>query len=55
MSAAVVIVVGALSVKSYISMKTYVVGTHLCASNEYPQHMFLSRNKETIYLIPTLI
>ena len=25
------------------------------ASNEYPQHMFSSRNKKTIYLIPTLI
>ena len=25
------------------------------ASNEYPQHMFLWRNKKNIYLIPTLI
>ena len=25
------------------------------ASNEYPQHMFLSGNKKTINLIPTLI
>ena len=25
------------------------------ASNEYPQHMFSSRNKKTVYLIPTLI
>ena len=24
-------------------------------SNEYLQHMFLSRNKKTVYLIPTLI
>ena len=23
------------------------------ASNEYPQHMFLLRNKKIIYLIPT--
>ena len=25
------------------------------ASNEYPQHMFSSRNKKNIYQIPTLI
>ena len=25
------------------------------ASNKYPQHMFLSRNKKTIYLIPTYL
>ena len=29
----------------------YVVG----ASNEYPQHMFLGRNKKNIYLIPNII
>ena len=52
---------------SYFSKKTYVVGTHqkrltVCcgysseaphrgASDEYPQHMFSSRNKKNIYLI----
>ena len=30
-------------------------GPHRGASNEYPQHMFSSSNKKTIYLIPTLI
>ena len=32
---------------SYISMKTYVVGTHWKRlSNEYPHHMFSWRNKK---------
>ena len=29
---------------AYFSIKTYVVGTR--CSNEYPQHMFLWRNKQ---------
>ena len=33
---------------SYFSMKTYVVGTRRGASNEYPQYMFLLRNKKDI-------
>ena len=42
---------------SYFSTKTYVEGTHQKrltergTSNEYPQHMFSSRNKKTSYLI----
>ena len=28
---------------------------HQGTSNEYPQHMFLLRNRKTMYLIPTLI
>ena len=37
---------------SYFSRKTYVV---VLNSNGYSQHMFLSRNKKTIYLLLTLI
>ena len=43
---------------SYFSTKTYVVALEVPrrgASNEYPQHMFLWRNKKNIYLLPTLI
>ena len=31
---------------SYLSTKTYVVGTHQGASNVYPQHMFSWRNSK---------
>ena len=40
---------------SYISMKSYSVGTHWDASNEYLQHMFLWRNKKNTYLKLSLI
>ena len=43
---------------SYLSMKTYVVGSleapRRSAFNEYLQHRFLLRTKGIIYLIPTL-
>ena len=45
----------------YFSMKTYVMGTHqkcLGTSDEYPQHMFLWRNKnyitEQTHNVPTM-
>ena len=56
--------------KALFSTKKYLfflfLGKNICcgysvqaprqgASNEYPQHMFSSRNKKTIYPIPALI